>query len=76
MTQRLLVPFLRPFMKSAAQGAATSIHVASAPAVEGVTGGYFTNSQLRRSAQHSYDEATATRLWRTSVDLVGPVPGR
>ena len=29
--QRLLVPFLRPFMKSPAQGAATSIHLASSP---------------------------------------------
>ncbi|MPZ61916.1 MAG: SDR family NAD(P)-dependent oxidoreductase [Propionibacteriales bacterium] len=74
-TQQLLVPFLRPFMKSAAQGAATSIHVASAPALEGVTGRYFTNSQPKRSAQRSYDEATAARLWRISADLVGLVPG-
>ena len=29
--QRWLVPILRPFMKSPAQGAATSIHLASAP---------------------------------------------
>ena len=32
--QRLLVPFLRGFMKSPAQGAATSIHLASAPDLE------------------------------------------
>jgi NAD(P)-dependent dehydrogenase (short-subunit alcohol dehydrogenase family) len=31
LVQRLLVPILRPFMKTPAQGAATSIHVASAP---------------------------------------------
>jgi hypothetical protein len=29
--QRLLVPFVRPFMKTPAQGAATSITLASAP---------------------------------------------
>ena len=43
--QRLLVPFLRPFMKTPAQGAATSIHVASAPELEQVTGRYFANSK-------------------------------
>ncbi|TDO34801.1 short-subunit dehydrogenase [Kribbella sp. VKM Ac-2527] len=74
-TQRLVVPFLRPFMKTAAQGAATSIHVASASGLEGVTGRYFTNSRPRRSAQRSYDEATAARLWRLSADMVGLVPG-
>jgi NAD(P)-dependent dehydrogenase (short-subunit alcohol dehydrogenase family) len=70
-TQRLLVPLLRPFMKTATQGAATSIHVASAPILDGVTGCYFTNSQPKRSAQRSYDEATAARLWRISANIVG-----
>ena len=32
--QQVLIPFLRPFMKSPAKGAATSIHVASAPDLE------------------------------------------
>ena len=35
--QRLFIPFLRPFMKTPAQGAATSIHLASAPDLEQVT---------------------------------------
>ena len=70
-TQRLLVPLLRPFMKSPQRGAATSIHVASAPDLEGVTGGYFANRAPKRSAAHSYDEALAGRLWRLSADLVG-----
>ncbi len=74
-TQRLLVPLLRPFMKTAAQGAATSIHVASAPELDGVTGRYFASCQPRRSAQRSYDEATAARLWRMSADMVGLEPG-
>ena len=68
---RLLVPFLRPFMKSAARGAATSIHVASAPELVGVTGGYFANSRSRRSAPLSYNQDLAARLWRVSEDLVG-----
>src|SRR5918996_6606854 len=36
--QRFLVPFLRPFMRSPAKGAATSIQLASASDLEGVTG--------------------------------------
>jgi short chain dehydrogenase len=49
--QRLLVPFLRPLMKSPTQGAATSIHLASSPELEQVSGRYFrqpaTNKILR-----------------------------
>src|SRR5215207_4583597 len=44
-TQRLLVPLIRPFMKSPAWGTATSIHVASGPELEHVTGRYFANSK-------------------------------
>jgi retinol dehydrogenase-14 len=69
--QRLFVPLMRPFMKAPAQGAATSIHVASAPDLEQVTARYFANSKPRRSCKRSYDEATAARLWQVSADLVG-----
>jgi retinol dehydrogenase 14 len=68
--QRLLVPLMRPFMKAPAQGAATSIHLASAPDLEQVTGRYFANSKPKRSSKRSYDEAAAARLWRVSADLV------
>ena len=68
--QRLFVPFVRPFMKAPAQGAATSIHVASSPDLEQVTGRYFVNSKPRRSSKRSYDEAAAARLWQVSADLV------
>ncbi|WP_406035219.1 SDR family NAD(P)-dependent oxidoreductase [Nocardioides sp. NBC_00163] len=69
-TQRILVPFLRPFMKSAAKGAETSIYAASAPELVGATGGYFANSRSRRSAPLSYNQDLAARLWRVSEDLV------
>ena len=67
--QRLLVPFARPFMKSPAQGAVTSVHLASAPALEGVSGGFFANSKPRRSSRRSYDQASAARLWQVSAAL-------
>lgn len=69
--QRLFVPFMRPFMKAPEQGAQTSIHLASAPDLEQVTGRYFTNSKAKRSSKRSYDRVAAARLWEVSEDLVG-----
>jgi retinol dehydrogenase-14 len=69
--QRLFTPFVRPFLKSPAEGAATSIHLASAPDLEQVTGRYFANSKPRTSSKRSYDKAAAARLWQLSADLVG-----
>ncbi len=58
-------------MKSTTRGAATSIHVASAPELEHVTGRYFADSKPKRSSKDSHDAATAARLWRVSAELVG-----
>jgi NAD(P)-dependent dehydrogenase (short-subunit alcohol dehydrogenase family) len=69
--QRLFTPLMRPFMKSPAQGAATSIFLASSPEVEGVTGGYFAGCKPKSSSKRSQDEADAARLWQVSADLVG-----
>jgi NAD(P)-dependent dehydrogenase (short-subunit alcohol dehydrogenase family) len=68
---KLIVPFYRPFMKSAAQGAATSIYLASSPEVEGVSGKYFEKGRPQTSNKASYDRAAMTRLWRASAALVG-----
>jgi retinol dehydrogenase 14 len=72
--QRLFVPLMKIFMKSPAQGAATSIHLASSPDLEQVTGRFFANSKPKRSSKRSYDEASAARLWQVSADLVGLTP--
>ncbi len=69
--QRVLVPLLRPFMRSPIKGAATSTRLASASDLEGVTGRYFVNGRPRRSSKRSYDEFAATRLWQVSAQLVG-----
>jgi retinol dehydrogenase 14 len=71
VVQRLFIPFLLHFMKAPAQGAATSIYLASALDLEQVTGRYFANSKPKRSSERSYNVATATRLWQVSADLVG-----
>jgi len=68
--QRMITPFMG-LMKSPEQGARTSIHLASAPEVEGITGQFFANRKPRRSSRRSYDEADALRLWEVSAGLVG-----
>ena len=45
------------------------------PQVEGVTGTYFTNSKPRTSSKSSYDQTTAARLRKVSVDLVRHTAG-
>lgn len=69
--QKLLVPVLRPFMKSPARGAATSIHLASTPELVQLTGRYFANSKRKKSSERSHDQAAAARLWQVSAEMVG-----
>ncbi|PWC04430.1 SDR family oxidoreductase [Agromyces badenianii] len=69
--QRFIVPLLTSFMKSPAQGASTSMHLARAPELEQVTGGFFANRKRVRSSKRSEDRADAERLWRVSAELVG-----
>ena len=71
LVQRILVPFARPFLKTPSQGAATSIRVASDPALRGVTGCYFAKGRPAESSQDSHDPIVAARLWRLSAELVG-----
>ena len=68
---KVIVPLVRPFMKSPQQGAATSIYLASSPKLEGVTGVYFAKGRPQTSNKASYDEAAAARLWQVSAGLVG-----
>lgn len=69
--QRLFNPLIKPFMKTPAQGAATSIHLASSPEVDGVSGGYFVGCRPARPSGRSRDDAVAARLWQVSAELVG-----
>jgi NAD(P)-dependent dehydrogenase (short-subunit alcohol dehydrogenase family) len=65
----------KTFGVSPEQGADTVVYLAAAPAVAGVSGGYFTNRRETRSSPASYDEATARRLWEESERLTGLRPG-
>jgi retinol dehydrogenase 12 len=52
-------------------GAKTSIHLASASEVDGVSGQYFVKGRPERSSDVSYDREAATRLWDISANLTG-----
>jgi NAD(P)-dependent dehydrogenase (short-subunit alcohol dehydrogenase family) len=61
------------FMKTPEQGAFTSLIVATDPALDGVSGGYFVDgkpAEKKLNAQ-ARDDALAAELWRRSEALVG-----
>jgi retinol dehydrogenase 12 len=58
------------FFKSPAQGARTSIHLASSPDVEGKTGEYWVSRKISRPSAAARDDAAARRLWDVSEELV------
>ena len=68
---RLMLPVVRPFLKTPEQGAATPVYLASSPEVSGVSGVYFADQRPKRSATASYDTDLAHRLWVVSSALVG-----
>jgi NAD(P)-dependent dehydrogenase (short-subunit alcohol dehydrogenase family) len=67
---RVLVTLGRPFLATPAKGARTSIHVAAAPELAGVTGRYFKDRREVAPAPFARDEAVERRLWDLSERLV------
>jgi NAD(P)-dependent dehydrogenase (short-subunit alcohol dehydrogenase family) len=61
----------RPFLKSAKEGAETSIYLASAPEVEKASGEYFEDKVAKKSSDESYDEKNALALWDTTSKMLG-----
>ncbi len=67
------VKVIKPFVLTAAQGARTSIYLASSPEVAGVTGQYFVKCRARKPSAAARDDEAARRLWKQSEELVaGP----
>jgi retinol dehydrogenase 14 len=63
-----------PFLKTPAQGAQTSIYLASSPDIDGVSGQFFANRKPKTANKLAYDTDMAARLWQVSADLVGMTP--
>ncbi|ONI25358.1 hypothetical protein PRUPE_2G298000 [Prunus persica] len=60
----------RAVLKSVQQGAATTCYVALHPQVKGVTGEYFSDSNLAKPRPQGQDLDLAKKLWDFSMDLV------
>lgn len=60
---------MTPFLASVEQGAQTTLYLATSPAVEGVSGKYFSNRKETKSSRRSYDEAVSRNLWKVSEEL-------
>ena len=67
---RGLLHVARRFQHGPEWGARTSIHLASSPAVEGVTGESFVRCKRARSSRHTRAPEAARRLWEVSEHLV------
>jgi len=60
-----------PFSRNVQQGAATQCYVATAPALEGVSGRYFADCNPATMSFHGKNPDLARRLWSVSEDLAG-----
>jgi NAD(P)-dependent dehydrogenase (short-subunit alcohol dehydrogenase family) len=71
---RLGVMIAQPFMISSKKGAETSIYLASAPEVAGVSGKYFSRKRPKRPRRVATNPEIAKHLWEVSEKLAGLKP--
>jgi len=71
---RFGVTLLRPFFLDEHKGADTSIWLATDPALEGKTGGYYVKRKLVTPTKAAESDAGAKRLWEISEKLAGAAP--
>lgn len=61
---------IRPFLRTPAKGAATSVYLASSKEVEGVSGKYFADSREKPPSRPARDDEACKRLWEISEALI------
>lgn len=70
LAYRLVGPLIRGFFPSAARAARTAVRVASDPALERSTGGYWRSNE-RREKPLDFDPVLSRALWEKSLALAG-----
>ncbi|XP_066977473.1 retinol dehydrogenase 11-like isoform X1 [Macrobrachium rosenbergii] len=65
------LPIMFFFMRTAKQGAQTSIHSAVSEELDEVEWAFLANCKIEKLADVAQDEAASARLWDVSMDLVG-----
>lgn len=68
-TYRLMAPMI----KTPAKGAATSVFLAKAKELEGITGKYFVNQKIAASSKASQDIHLQEQLWQLSQQMIDRV---
>ncbi|MET0659934.1 MAG: SDR family NAD(P)-dependent oxidoreductase, partial [Steroidobacteraceae bacterium] len=67
----LLYKIGKPFTVSAEEGADTVVWLATAPEMEGKTGGYYAKRRAARTSRAASNDSGARRLWDVSEKLIG-----
>ncbi|CAN0907672.1 Short-chain dehydrogenase TIC 32, chloroplastic [Linum grandiflorum] len=63
--------FVKYFLKTTSQGAATQLYVALHPQVKGVSGEYFNHSNISKpGTAPAQDEVLAKKLWDFSINII------
>ena len=65
-----LFRWIRPFLLTPEKGAATTVHLATAPDLDRFSGGYFERCKPADPARVAQDDEAARRLWDVSTSLV------
>jgi NAD(P)-dependent dehydrogenase (short-subunit alcohol dehydrogenase family) len=68
---KLLVKLFQLFTISPEKGATTSIHVATSPELENVSGSYFADCKQKPASNTASDEAAQEKMWAVSEQLLG-----
>ncbi len=71
----LLVRLAKPFLRTPEKGAETSIHLATTPELDGITGKYFADCQEAETTPIAQDDDAARRLWTASEALIAGAGG-
>ncbi|MGH8305244.1 MAG: SDR family oxidoreductase [Steroidobacteraceae bacterium] len=71
LVRLVLATAARPFMRSAEEGAETSVYLATSPEVEGRSGGYYRGCRPVAPSRAAQCDEDAARLWDESARLTG-----
>lgn len=74
MPTKMVYEYFGRTMSSLEDGVKSVMHLATDPALDGVTGKYFDEMREARANAQAYDADARRRLWRLSEALVGIIP--
>jgi NAD(P)-dependent dehydrogenase (short-subunit alcohol dehydrogenase family) len=73
---KLLALTLRPFTKTIAQGAATTVYCATAPELSRRGGGYYRDCREVSATREARDQTVAKRLWEDTEAMLASLPAQ